>query len=465
MKKVSIILILALAVTVTAQAQQSAKDSSPASVLGITPNLRSGFQFSLRGGYDIPFYPTLEEYYDNKQMKTKGGVMGGLSADYYWDWIGVGVCGDYIRNTLVNPYKYDYNAQSSTLQTRATVEVNINNIPTTRMFVGAGPNFRYLNPLANFSAELNTRAGLGYIMGKNVDNLNAFNAKNVFSIKAQTRFTYFVNTWMGFHTGAYYMHHFGVPYTPINSGEIKTNISSIGVFAGVTFRLSPLPVAPKAPVAPKTPEALVINGVVVICKTSTPIEGVNIIVTEKKNGQERRLLSDKKGEFSFTVTPASEITIYGKKSNYFSQVVTLGPADFKRYRNVRLEICMERVDCDESVRLENIHYDLDKYDIRPDARPELDRLVQFLRDNPEVRVELSSHTDSRASHEYNERLSQNRANSARQYVISRGIDPSRVISVGYGETRLLNRCADGVNCSEAEHQLNRRTEMKVICPK
>jgi outer membrane protein OmpA-like peptidoglycan-associated protein len=125
---------------------------------------------------------------------------------------------------------------------------------------------------------------------------------------------------------------------------------------------------------------------------------------------------------------------------------------------------MERVDCDESVRLENIHYDLDKYDIRPDARPELDRLVQFLRDNPEVRVELSSHTDSRASHEYNERLSQNRANSARQYVISRGIDPSRVISVGYGETRLLNHCADGVNCSEAEHQLNRRTEMKVICP-
>jgi len=462
MKKVSIILIFALAVTVTAQAQQSAEQSSPANVSGITPDLRSGFQFSLRGGYDIPFYPTLEKYYPRKKLDSKGGVMAGLSADYYWDWIGVGVCGDYIRNTLVlvNPY-------SSSNQTPGTLAAptEFDNIPTTRIFVGAGPDFRYLNPLANFSAELNTRAGLGYIMGKNVDNLNAFNAKNVFSIKAQTRFTYFVNTWMGFHTGAYYMHHFGVPYTPINSDEIKTNISSIGVFAGVTFRLSPLPVAPKAPKTPKTPEALVINGVVVICKTSTPIEGVNIIVTEKKNGQERRLLSDKKGEFSFTVTPASEITIYGKKSNYFSQVVTLGPADFKRYRNVRLEICMERVDCDESVRLENIHYDLDKYDIRPDARPELDRLVQFLRDNPEVRVELSSHTDSRASHEYNERLSQNRANSARQYVISRGIDPSRVISVGYGETRLLNRCADGVNCSEAEHQLNRRTEMKVICPK
>ena len=456
MKKVSIILILALTVTVTVQAQQPTEQLSAASVSGITPDLRNGFQFSLRGGYDIPNFPTLEEYYKDSKLKSKGGVMGGLSADYYWEWIGVGVCADYIRNTLVHPYN----------KKMSLAEGNrYDNMPTTRIFVGAGPDFRYLNPLANFSAELNTRAGLGYISGEDVHLLNAFNAKNVFSIKAQARFTYFANTWLGFHTGAYYMHHFDVPYAPINNAdEIKTGISSIGAFAGVTFRLSPLPVAPKAPIAPEAPQALVINGVVVICKTSTSIEGVNIIVTEKKNGQERRLLSDNKGQFSFTVTPASEITIYGKKSNYFSQVVTLGPADFKRYRDVRLEICMERVDCDESVRLENIHYDLDKYDIRPDARPELDRLVQFLRDNPEVRVELSSHTDSRASHEYNERLSQNRANSARQYVISRGIDPSRVISVGYGETRLLNHCADGVNCSEAEHQLNRRTEMKVICP-
>ncbi len=123
---------------------------------------------------------------------------------------------------------------------------------------------------------------------------------------------------------------------------------------------------------------------------------------------------------------------------------------------------MEKVDCNEALRLDNLHYDLGKYDIRPDAYPELNRLVQFLKDNPEVRVELSSHTDSRASAEYNLKLSQQRADAAKKYIVSKGIAPSRIISIGYGETRLLNRCADGVECSEEEHQLNRRTEIKMI---
>ena len=147
-------------------------------------------------------------------------------------------------------------------------------------------------------------------------------------------------------------------------------------------------------------------------------------------------------------------------------MVTIRKNDYKNQQSkyVKLVICMEKIDCNTAIRLDNIHYDLDKYDIRPDAKPELDRLVQFLKDNPEVRVELSSHTDSRASNEYNQKLSQNRANAARAYVISQGISPSRIVSVGYGESRLLNKCADGVPCSEEEHQLNRRTEMKVICP-
>jgi len=87
-----------------------------------------------------------------------------------------------------------------------------------------------------------------------------------------------------------------------------------------------------------------------------------------------------------------------------------------------------------------------------------------MRDNPDVRIEISSHTDSRGSDAYNKTLSQNRASAARDYIASQGIQANRVVGIGYGETRLLNRCADGVSCSEPEHQLNRRTEMKVICP-
>ncbi len=496
MKKTILTIVIALAAIVVGLAQQvKPAGSAGVSLQGLTPNLRNGLQISLRGGYDIlPKFSVKEEPAEMKYVKLKGGPYTGAGVDYYWDWIGVGADFDYIKNSVgfdTEPFKkIDFQYFKTTTS------------GITRMFYGAGPNFRYLDPACTFSAELNTRVGLGSVKGgeSHLDgyfseptgspndrevrliDFGGFEASNTLSFKGQVRLTYFVSPVVGISWGVYYMHHTKVKYkggtlhhdpeytstkaptTPVITPEVIGNYSSIGTFAGVTFRISPPPVIPKPPVE-KVPENPVINGIVVVCGTTQPIEGVSIVVKEKKNGQERILTSNKAGEFSFVVTPTSELVIYGKKANFFSQVVTLGPADIKRYRNVRLEICMERADCDESVRLNNIHYDLDKYNIRPDARPELDRLVQFLRDNPEVKVELSSHTDSRASHEYNERLSQNRANSAREYVISRGIDPSRVISVGYGETRLLNRCADGVPCSEAEHQQNRRTEMKVICPK
>lgn len=125
---------------------------------------------------------------------------------------------------------------------------------------------------------------------------------------------------------------------------------------------------------------------------------------------------------------------------------------------------MEKTDCGKAIILKNIYYDLDKYFIREDAKPELNKLAQFMKDNPGVKIELSSHTDSRASDTYNMTLSQKRADAAVDYLVLQGIQKARLIPVGYGERRLLNRCRDGVDCSEAEHQINRRTEIKVICP-
>ena len=125
---------------------------------------------------------------------------------------------------------------------------------------------------------------------------------------------------------------------------------------------------------------------------------------------------------------------------------------------------MEETICGKPINLKNIHYDLDKYFIRDDAKAELNKLVQFMKDNPKVNVELSSHTDSRASDDYNKTLSQNRANSAVEFLISKGINESRLKAIGYGETKLLNQCSNGIDCTESQHQINRRTEMKVICP-
>jgi len=114
------------------------------------------------------------------------------------------------------------------------------------------------------------------------------------------------------------------------------------------------------------------------------------------------------------------------------------------------------------IRLGDIYYDLNKYNIRPDAAIVLDKLLKLMNDFPKMKIELRSHTDSRASAEYNMKLSDNRAKSAAEYLFSKGIARERIVGKGYGESMLINRCADGVPCSEEEHQLNRRTEFKIL---
>ena len=113
------------------------------------------------------------------------------------------------------------------------------------------------------------------------------------------------------------------------------------------------------------------------------------------------------------------------------------------------------------MELSNIYYDYDKADIRTDAAFILNDLYQVLISNPTLEIELSSHTDSRGSDSYNQKLSQRRANSAVQYLIDKGIAASRLVAKGYGETRLVNQCANGVTCSDEQHQANRRTEIEV----
>lgn len=125
-------------------------------------------------------------------------------------------------------------------------------------------------------------------------------------------------------------------------------------------------------------------------------------------------------------------------------------------------IALKKIRLNDSFKIENIRYDLNKSEIRPDAAKELDNLVQILRDNPGIIVELGSHTDCRASDDYNLKLSQRRAEYAVEYIIKKGKIPSkRITAKGYGETKLLNKCDDGVACSEAEQAINRRTEIRI----
>ncbi|HEY8780296.1 MAG TPA: OmpA family protein [Mucilaginibacter sp.] len=115
-----------------------------------------------------------------------------------------------------------------------------------------------------------------------------------------------------------------------------------------------------------------------------------------------------------------------------------------------------------SLVLKTIYYDLDKSNIRPNAAVELDKLVMVLKQHPMLKIEISSYTDSRASDQYNMALSQRRAASAVAYLAKRGISTDRLVVRYYGETHPVNKCAGNVKCTEAEHQLNRRTEFRVI---
>ncbi len=112
-------------------------------------------------------------------------------------------------------------------------------------------------------------------------------------------------------------------------------------------------------------------------------------------------------------------------------------------------------------QLPNIYYNFNDASIRPDAKIDLDALATFLNSYPDIEIELSSHTDSRGGTRYNKQLSQKRAESAVKYLISRGVDATRLQPTGYGESQLRNHCTDGANCSEVEHQYNRRTEVLI----
>ena len=119
-------------------------------------------------------------------------------------------------------------------------------------------------------------------------------------------------------------------------------------------------------------------------------------------------------------------------------------------------------DLGKLLNLNPIYFDLGKWDVRTDAAIELDKIVKGMQDFPTLVIELGSHTDSRSSTKFNQTLSQKRAESSAKYILSKGIDSKRLTWKGYGESKLLNKCKDGVKCSEADHAKNRRTEFKII---
>ncbi|WP_233219150.1 OmpA family protein [Adhaeribacter arboris] len=196
--------------------------------------------------------------------------------------------------------------------------------------------------------------------------------------------------------------------------------------------------------------------------TEKPVAGARLRLYLPGDTTASNIYSDAQGNFTFPVKSGLAYALQASKEGYLVKTTDLTPDCPPEVDQVKLSVVLDRNTLNTTIILENIYYDFDKYDIRPEAKPELDKLVRILQDNPTIRIELGSHTDSRQTGEYNKKLSQLRAEAAVNYIISRGIDSSRLIAKGYGETQLLNGCKDGVACSELEHQINRRTEVKIL---
>ncbi|RYE18038.1 MAG: flagellar motor protein MotB, partial [Sphingobacteriales bacterium] len=180
-------------------------------------------------------------------------------------------------------------------------------------------------------------------------------------------------------------------------------------------------------------------------------------------GSPLKVITDAGGNYRFSIKENSDYTLRGEKGGYLSDNQTVTTKGLTIAQVIKKDLHLEKIELNKAIRLENIYYDFDQWYIRPDAAVELDKLIKILKDNPEIYIELSSHTDSKGDDDYNHQLSQRRANAAVNYIIENSdVDEERIIARGYGETRLLNRCKNGVNCSPAEHQLNRRTEFRII---
>jgi len=205
-----------------------------------------------------------------------------------------------------------------------------------------------------------------------------------------------------------------------------------------------------------TPQDCFISGRIFDQVNSEPITGARITITHNETGYSRESITDETGAYSFSTEKGSSYTVTATKECYYSETKSTNIGDCV----VTIDLPLRPVQVGD-INLLHIYYDLNKAEIRPDAEPELSKLLTLLNDNPSLTVELAAHTDSRGSDSYNLDLSQRRAEAARDWLVENGLDESRISATGYGESQLVNNCSDGVTCSDKDHQDNRRTEFRI----
>lgn len=209
-----------------------------------------------------------------------------------------------------------------------------------------------------------------------------------------------------------------------------------------------------------------ITGIIIEKETKKPIDSVLVSLYHNAILKESKIIA-KDIKYSFNLKCNENYTISVKKEKYDETIAEIGilKAHSKNItKNIILEPTIEFVTVREKkmIKTNPIYFDLNSSYLNSAAILELDKVVKIMKKYPTLIIKCGSHTDSRASDEYNILLSEKRAKSTVEYIVSKGISSNRISSEGFGEMQLVNKCINNLNCSEAEHQMNRRTEFVII---
>ncbi|WP_026706319.1 OmpA family protein [Flavobacterium soli] len=212
----------------------------------------------------------------------------------------------------------------------------------------------------------------------------------------------------------------------------------------------------------------VLSGTIVDAETGAVLPNVEVILLDENFQEVQKVISDEKGFYTFDVECGKIYYVRANKPDLVTNEIKaiIDEVSGETALNVTLQKAVVPFQIGEDIgkklNIKKIYFDLGKANIRPDAEIELAKVLEVMLEYPTLKIDVRSHTDSRDSHKNNEKLSDRRAKSTVAWFIQKGIDAERVSGKGYGETQLINKCADGVKCSEEEHQFNRRSEFIVL---
>lgn len=212
---------------------------------------------------------------------------------------------------------------------------------------------------------------------------------------------------------------------------------------------------------------ILLTGTVTDAQTDEPLEGALVSIMDSNNNQIDQITTRANGKYVFKLECDKQYFVRAAKEDYTPDEELFTTPATSDFIDIPLELSNSKIpvlECDDLAKIldiEQIYFDFDKSNIRSDAAAELAKIQAFLELYPQTKIEIRSHTDSRANDAYNDALSERRAQSTRSWLIDKGIDANRITAKGYGERQLVNRCSNGVSCTPAEHQLNRRSEFIV----